>query len=345
MGRDHEDPGPRDPIRAELAEIQSGREPSFGYNIQFDVRQGTRAARPPHTFTQNSPRRGFQMAWPVDGRSRTAPTYSADAMSPQEFEDRLIETVVRARLNMDAGYGFPEELDQAQGRLYHGTFLAHFSFFAWKFPSWLLSVASQCPHQDVRREIIKDCVDEEVADPDADGMCHIDLLYEEAEACGLPREEVAALQPTPIVLACVHALENFSRTLGWETGYAALASLEIGATKQAVELKKKILSQEQIAANWSGRGAKSLSERTGLPPEKMRFAEHHAVKDQYHGGGELTLLVKHARTRDLQENMLWAAKASLDVFCTMRQEIDRVARAAVGLAPREAPDILSQLSK
>ena len=33
--------------------------------------------------------------------------------------------------------------------------------------------------------------------------------------------------------------------------------------------------------------------------------------------------------------MLWGAKAGMDVFCTMRQDIDRMARAAIGLPPRE----------
>ena len=223
------------------------------------------------------------MAWPVDARDRTAPARGDDAMPAAEFEARLIDTVVRARLHMDAGYAFPDGLDQGQARRYHGTFLAHFSFFAWKFPSWLMSVASQCPHQDIRRAVIEDCVDEEVGDPDAAGRCHVDVLYDEAEACGITRAEVAALEPTPIVLACVHALENFSRTLGWEIGFAALAALEIGSTQQAVELKKKLLSDSQIAEGLSGREARSLSERTGLPAEKLQFAALHAYKDQFTG--------------------------------------------------------------
>jgi len=260
-------------------------------------------------------------------------------MSAQEFEDRVVDTVVRARLHMDAGYAFPDELDQAQGRLYHATFLQHFSFFAWKFPSWLQAVASQCPYQDVRRTIIEDCVDEEVADPDAGGRCHIDVLYDEAEACGMSRDEIAATEPTPIVLACVHALENFSRTLSWETGFAALAALEIGSTEQAVKLRNKLLSEaltpEQIARGRSSRDSKPLSERTGVAPDKLVFAAIHAYKDQFHGGGELKLLVKYGATRAVQESMLWGAKAGIDVFCTMREEIDRVARAAVGLSPGE----------
>ena len=42
------------------------------------------------------------MDWTTDGRGRTAPARSADVMPEQEFMDRIIDTVVRTRLNMDA---------------------------------------------------------------------------------------------------------------------------------------------------------------------------------------------------------------------------------------------------
>jgi len=280
------------------------------------------------------------MAWPVDGRGRDVPRRGADAMSEQEFRERLVETVVRARLKMDAGYGFPAELDQAQARLYHATFMKNFSYFAWKFPSWLLEIASRCPFQDVRRTIIEDCVDEEVGDTDADDRCHIDVLYDEAEACGMSREEIAATPATPILLACVHAFENFSRTLTWEASFAALSALEIGSTQEAVQLRKQLLSETQLAEGLSSRESKSLSERTGVPADQLMFAALHTYKDQFHGGGELDLLVKYGNTRESQEAMLWAAKASIDVFLVMRAEIDRLAREAVGLPPVEAEAVL-----
>jgi pyrroloquinoline quinone (PQQ) biosynthesis protein C len=260
-------------------------------------------------------------------------------MSEGEFQDRLVDTIVRQAMQMGGGFGFPEELDQDQGRLYHATYLKHFSFFAWKFPSWLMAVADQCPYQDVRRTVIEDCVDEEVGDVDADGRCHIDVLYEEAEACGVTREEIAATQPTPIVLACVHAFENFARTLGWETGFAALSGLEIVQSEPAVKLRNQLLAErftpEQIAQSRTGRDADALAARTGLPAEKLVFAAIHAYKDQFHGGGELKLLVKYGTTRQIQEGMLWGVAAGIDVYCAMRAEIDRVARATVGLAPRD----------
>ena len=278
------------------------------------------------------------MAWHVDGRSRGFPERSADAWSEQEFEERLVETIVRAGLPLRTGYGFPD-LSPEQGRLYHATFMKYFSFFAWKFPSWLMAVASRCPYQDVRRTIIEDCVDEEVSDVDAGGRCHIDVLYDEAEACGMPREEIVTAEATPVLLACIHGLENLATSLAWEGSFAAMAGLEIGSSAPAVKLRNEILAAEfppeQIAHARSSRESKSLSERTGVAKESLVFAELHAYKDQFHGGGELAMLLKYGKTLETQQLMLWASKSSISIFCVMREEIDRLARASVGLPPGE----------
>jgi len=45
------------------------------------------------------------------------------------------------------------------------------------------------------------------------------------------------------------------------------------------------------------------------------------------------MLVKYGTTKTVQESMLWGAKAGVQVYCLMRQEINRVAREAVGLPP------------
>lgn len=287
------------------------------------------------------------MAWFVDGRDRQAPARSADAMSEQEFQDRFVEAVTKTSMAMLDGYGFPNGLTHEQARRFHATYLANFSFFAWKFPSWLMAIASQCPHQDVRRGIIEDCVDEEVADVDAGGRCHVDVLYDEAEACGIDRKVIAQLEPSPIILACVHAFENLANSLGWEASFAAIAALEIMQAEPAVKLRNQILGQvmtkEEIEANKSARGPEGLAAATGLRPEQLMFAALHAYKDQFHGGGELAMLVKYATTRETQEKMLWAAKAGSQVYCVMRQEINRLAREAVGAGPAQPSGIYERM--
>ncbi len=278
------------------------------------------------------------MDWMFDGRGRTAPAKSPDAMSEQEFMDRIIDTVVRTRLNGDAGYTYPD-VDEELSRRYHAMHLARFSFFAWAFPSWLMSIASRCPHQDVRKEILEDCVDEEVGDMDAGGRCHIDVLYDEVEACGFSRDEVVKLQPSPIIKACIHAWNDLATNYPWEVSYAAISGLEMGSTTQAVELRNKLMletmTEEEIAAARAVRESNSLSKRTGIDPEMLVFAALHAYKDQFHGGGGLAMLVKYGTTREKQEQMLWGVRTSTELLMALRAELDRLTRAEVGLPPRE----------
>ena len=113
------------------------------------------------------------MTTPYDGRSRPTPTYEPGALPPEQFEEAFCEALVSTILEIGPAPRWPDGLSVEQARIYHGTYLKYMSFFAWKFPSWLMSVASLCPYQDVRREIIKDCVDEEVGDPDAGAACII----------------------------------------------------------------------------------------------------------------------------------------------------------------------------
>lgn len=261
-------------------------------------------------------------------------------MSEQEFHERVVETVVHTMIPMIDGVRFPEGLSQDEGRVYHRTYLTYFSFFAWNFPTWLQAISSRCPYQDVRAALIEDCVDEEVGDVDAGGRCHVDVLYDEAEFCGATREEISATRATPVISACINALDNLARTLSWESSFAAVAGLEIAQSEPAVVVRTRIMEQvltpEQIEQSKSARDSNSLADRTGLRPDQLVFASLHEYKDLIHGGGELALLMKYGVTRSVQEEMLWAIEAGAETYATMRMEIDRMARAAVGLEPLRA---------
>ena len=257
-----------------------------------------------------------------------------DALSEQEFHDQYIETVVQAAIPLFVGVAPPTGVTQAEARLHQATYLTYFSFFAWKFPSWLGAIADRCPFSDVRKTIIEDLVDEEVGDMEAGGRCHVDILYEEAEACGITRAQIAATEATPVVVTCVHAFENLARTLSWQGSFSAIGSLEILQSEPAVKRRNELIPQiatpDSLEANRVANIGNSLHERTGLSAEQLVFQSHHAYKDQFHGGGELALILKYGNTKAVQEEMLWAAKASVGVYCIMRAEIERLAFAAIG---------------
>lgn len=265
---------------------------------------------------------------PYDGRGRRAPEWTS-SVSPDEFEAKLVETIMTTAIeHMKRPFVIPDHYDQTQARLYHATSMKYFSYFAWRFPSWLLEIASRCPYQEVRREIIEDCIDEEVGDEDAGGRCHIDVLYEEAEATGIDRDEIASTPPTPMLQTCILALDNLARTLPWEASFAAIGGLEIINSKPAVELRMKLMTPQDLEAAMSAM-SKTLPERLGLTTEELLFNALHAYKDQFHGGGELELLKKYATDDRIQREMLWAAKTAVETFALMFGEIERLALDAV----------------
>lgn len=265
---------------------------------------------------------------PYDGRSRSVPEWRS-SRSPEQFQDAFVETVVKASMaSMKRPFVIPDHYTQEQARKYHGTLLGGFSFFAWRFPSWLMEIASRCPYQDVRRELILDCTDEEVGDEDAGGRCHVDVLYEETEACGITREEIAATPPTPLIQACILALDDLARTLPWEASFAAIGGLEVTQSKPAVTYRMSQMTEAEFTAAGAASSA-SLPERLGLTTDQMLFNALHAYKDQIHGGGGLEILVTYGTDDRIQEQMLWAAKTAMETFGLMIGEIERLATAAV----------------
>ena len=113
------------------------------------------------------------------------------ALSPDEYEHEFLQAIAEAVRS----FRTPEEplpdvvlADQAKARLYFAIDGMTHSFFAKVFPSCLMNVAAKCPYQDVRREIIEDCYCEEITDPDARDMCHVEVLYYDARAArAIPR--------------------------------------------------------------------------------------------------------------------------------------------------------------
>jgi pyrroloquinoline quinone (PQQ) biosynthesis protein C len=271
------------------------------------------------------------MTMPYDGRPRpTSIERDPSAASPEEFETAFCEALVGALMGTGIKSGPPAGLSHAEARLWHGTYLKYMSFFAWKFPSWLMSVASLCPYQDVRAEIIKDCVDEEVGDVDADGSCHIDVLYEEAAVCGISREDILSTEPTPPMIASIMAWENMTRTLGWVPGFAAIAGLEIVNSEPAIKVRERLSSAAAVEQMAQDMGGQAFNEKLGLEQSQLKFLALHSYKDRFHGGGELRLLVKYANTRALQEEAIWAATTSAKIFGVHGVEVRRLAGLAVG---------------
>jgi pyrroloquinoline quinone (PQQ) biosynthesis protein C len=251
-------------------------------------------------------------------------------MLPEEFEERFCDALMGAWLQMPR-VGPPPHATPEQARVYHATWMKNFSFFAWNFPSWLMNAATRCPYQDVRVAVIGDCVDEEVGDSEADDLSHIELLYREVEALGMPREEVFAAEPTGPILTALHAFDNLSRTLTWLGSFAAVAALEIAQSQRGLKAREQMTTSKETEAYQESFGGRAFHEQLGLPAESLVFLAHHGYKDMAHGGGELALIAKYAYTKELQNEAIWAAKASAKVLGVMHTEMVKLAHQAAGL--------------
>jgi len=249
-------------------------------------------------------------------------------LSPEELERAILETAVQVQREHPRFFPLPDGVDVAGACKYEGTLKRYFEYFSRKFPSMLLNVASRCPHLEVRQEILRDCYDEEVADPDTakftavppGGISHREVLYRDCEKLGVSREEVDNTEPTPIIFACVHALDNMSRLLPWQAAYTALAVTELHSHPEVRAATGGSVARDRVSL-----------QKLGLKEGDLVGGPLHAMKDQLHGGREIKLVVRYSTALEMQQQVLESARRGLQVFNIMRREIHRVGLLAVGL--------------
>ena len=252
---------------------------------------------------------------------------SADALSPEDYEDKFLQAVADSiRAFRRDHIPLPEIVlnDPKVARRFFGIERMLHSVFAKLFPSYLMNVAASCPYQDVRQDILKDCMDEEVGDPDAEGLCHIEVLYRDVEALGISRKEVEDFQPTPVLMACMHALDNLTRTLPWQGGYAAMGGLEAAR----VAVARGYMKKEEDSVTALPRPVEQLCD---VPEGTIRLWRLHASKDLTHGDDCLKVLKKYCTTRECQELTFWAVKTARSLRVITNREQRRIATAAIGL--------------
>ena len=272
----------------------------------------------------------------LTGDTRVTRTYflyplerAADALSADDYEEKFLQAIADSfRAFRSDHVPLPEVVleDTKVARRFFGIERMLHSVFAKMFPSYLMNVAASCPYQDVRQDILKDCWDEEVADPDAQGMSHIEVLYSDVAVMGIAQEEVENFEPTPVLMACMHALDNLTRTLPWQGGYASMGGLEAARVAVARGYMRK--DEDAISASHKGRSVEDLC---GLPEGSIKLWRLHASKDLTHGDDCLRVLKKYSTTREIQELTFWAVKTARSLRVITNREQRRIAMAAIGL--------------
>ena len=122
-----------------------------------------------------------------------------------------------------------------------------------------------------------------------------------------------AFEPTPVFMACMHALDNLSRTLSYGLGLAGRLRCggRPGEHPGGGEARLPRQSIGEFEGPWAA-SANTVEKLCGIPHGSLlKNAGLHQAKDQLHGGGVLDILKKYATTREIQEETFWAIENPL----------------------------------
>ena len=169
-----------------------------------------------------------------------------------------------------------------------------------------------------------------MSDPDADGMCHIEVLYYDSGQLGITREEAEAFEPTPIFMACMHALDKPepNADVAGRLRRGGRPGKHPGGGQAGLSRKGRVRGpvggQRQPGGEALRHPGRLLDERRS--PSGKGSAPRRRVLD---------ILKKYATTREIQEETFWAIKTARSFRAITTREQIRLARAAIGLPADE----------
>jgi pyrroloquinoline quinone (PQQ) biosynthesis protein C len=185
----------------------------------------------------------------------------------------------------------------AQGKLTKpqmAVYVVQHYHFVSDYLNWMLYVAALTPHCDVKTFLLENFIEEE--DPD---NRHIDMLFDFAAACGMPKELFLA---TP-VLPSTQALQDW----GWRQVYekpwqVAIAGMFIGLEPQPPDIYQRLVPAFSHYYGW----------REGS--QEVRFFAEHIEADTMHGARGFAIVEQYCDTAALQQQ----AVAQVKVAAIMR---------------------------
>jgi pyrroloquinoline-quinone synthase len=185
----------------------------------------------------------------------------------------------------------------AQGKLTKpqmAVYVVQHYHFVSDYLNWMLYVAALTPHRDVKTFLLENFIEEE--DPD---NRHIDMLFDFAAACGMPKELFLA---TP-VLPSTQALQDW----GWRQVYekpwqVAIAGMFIGLESQPPDIYQRLVPAFSHYYGW----------REGS--QEVRFFAEHIEADTIHGARGFAIVEQYCDTAALQQQ----AVAQVKVAAIMR---------------------------
>lgn len=169
-------------------------------------------------------------------------------------------------------------------------------------------VQARSPY-DVKQAIWQHEQDELIHDPRG-GADHVTLMSREAMALGVTEEEVANVQPTPLIRAALLAFTHLACNLPWLGGLTASHFLER-------RNNSKLIDGGGASFRWRDR----LVNELGIDREKLKSTTVHVDADEDHSDMIEAAIMRHVVDEDSYKDALMGARECV--------QIDRAFRGAM----------------
>jgi len=174
-----------------------------------------------------------------------------------------------------------------------------------EFPRAVSALHSRCPDRNERLKLAESLYEEETGRLSGTKP-HPELFLDFSTALGLDPTDVVGAAPFPTTAALVRWFEESTQQRSFLEGVAAIT-----------------LAAEGQVAGAFGPFAGALRIHYGLPAPAVAFWEVHERADAEHAQVGDHIVVRHARTEEIQEQVLAAVRTSLGMWWRFFDGIER----------------------
>jgi pyrroloquinoline-quinone synthase len=185
-------------------------------------------------------------------------------------------------------------------------FAVQFFLQVREFPRAVSAMHSRCPFDDMRRELAESVYEEESGRISGCDLPHPELFIKFGTALGLERSDMTEGRPLPETAALIDWFEVASQNRSFIEAAAAI----------------NLAAEGQVPGAF-GPMARALEKHYGLATEDVAFWDVHEVADQDHSDVGDHIVVKHAATEELRQQVRDALDRSLEAWWSFFDGIER----------------------
>lgn len=185
-------------------------------------------------------------------------------------------------------------------------FAVQFFLQVREFPRAVSAMHSRCPYDDMRRELAESVYEEESGKISGCNLPHPELFIQFGLAIGLERSDMTEGKPLPETASLIEGFEIASQNRSFIEAAAAI----------------NLAAEGQVPGAF-GPMARALEKHYGLRTEDVAFWDIHEMADADHSDVGDHIVVKHANTEDIRQNVRDALDRSLERWWSFFDGIER----------------------